>query len=287
MKKVVFWFIFGAFTFWGCKGKPDDRQVMIVFSTQSLSSSVLKSSVNPDEDLISKVILFGVDAQGKVVDRFPVETSPPTTGITLSISDQVKSFYAVANLSNTSETANLSSATDLMNLTGDFANAPRTPLLMGGNANVNGSNIEIVMIRAVAKIEITGKNGFVIESVTVTNTPNRGYVFKQASRLVPPSAAMISYPKINGKDPSFYVAENAKSSSTQFVVTGTFEGKQASYTFPLSQNKVIIDIERNKFYQVEVSPESPTECNISITIPGWDEVNADEVIIPDEYFDEP
>ena len=289
MKKKVLLYALCACIFTGCKDsketlEPDDRQVDILFSAKATTSSFLKSTVTPAENLISKVILFGVDVQNNVIENYAVINNPPLTGIQLTISKDVKSLYAIANPSTDMEATKPSSVSDLMNLVGDFTNAPQSPFLMGGNGNVIGDKVNIELIRAVAKIEIIGKNGFQIATVTVKNTTGKGYVFRKETFSVPASASMVNYPAINTTNPILYVAENSRQNPTQFVVTGQLQGKQASYTIVLTNEGQNVDIVRNTHYQVDITPITESECIVTITIPAWSDATTDDHVIPDENF---
>ena len=289
MKKSVLLCVLCVYIFTGCKDskepiEPDDRQVVIYFSAKPTTSSLLKSTATAAESLISKVVLFGLDAQNNVIENYAVINNPSLAGIPLTISIDVKSLYAIANPSTAMETAKPSSVSDLMNLVGDFTNAPQSPFLMAGIGNVNGDKVNMELIRAVAKIEIIGKNSFQIATVTVKNTPDKGYVFRKETLSVPAAAGMVNYPAINSTTPILYVAENSRLTPTQFVVTGTLQGKQASYTIALTNEAQNIDIIRNTHYQVGITPITESECTIAITIPAWSDAATDDHVIPDENF---
>jgi len=292
MNKIVVLFTFSVILCSGCGGdrpvEPPETvsQVVIYFSTKSLSDSQLKSTASPDENLISKIILFGVDDQNKVVETFPSITNPSLNGITLTITNkEVKSFYAIANPSTSLEGAKPSTVSDLMNLTGDFATPPVSPFLMSGKGNIVEEKVNIELIRVVAKIEIKGIDGFQIETVTVTNTPDKGYVFMQATLSVPSSAGRTNYPAITSTAPILYVAESAAQNPVSFVVTGQLNGLQAIYTIkPLSEGKAI-DIVRNSHYLMNIKPITEDICDVTINIPEWNGVIVvDDVEIPDEAF---
>lgn len=279
-------FAFASVTLAGCEPEslsPENRLVVINFTTGSLSDSMLKSATEAEKE-ITKIKLFGVAADNSIFETYPDIVGLPSSGVPITISRKVKTLYAIANPSVAME-AELSTISDLSNLVGVF-DEPQSPYLMGGQISINGSeseygnNISIELIRAVAKVKITGKNGFQIETVTVTNTPDGGYVFKKAEPSVPATANMISYPVITSGAPIVYVAENTTQSSTKFVVTGTFNSKQASYTIVLKQEGQAIDIARNHYYQVAITPITKDECTTTISIPEWSEEDTDDYVIP-------
>ena len=273
----------------GCEHDPIDNPdpdclVVVNFSTESLSGSLLKSTANSAEDLIEKIILFGVNEQNEVVQNFPALENPPMSGKTLTVLRKVKSLYAIANPSAAMVTANPLSVSDIMGMVGDFTNAPQSPFLMSGKGDVNGKNINIELVRTVAKIDIIGKNGFQITTVTVTNTPDKEYAFKRETLSVPASAGRVSYSAVSSTAPTVYVAENSRLNPAQFVVTGTFQGKQASYTIVLKSGGQNIDIARNTHYQVGITPITESNYSLNITIPEWNDVITDERVIPSNPY---
>ena len=182
MKKVFLSFAFIALIFTGCKKEPNEisgyDQVVIFFVPQA---SLLKSEATGSEKSIQKITLFGVDGQN-IIEKYPVINTPSLDGEPLTISRRVTSIYAIANIDV--NVATLSTVSDLTNLTNNFTSAPVTPFLMSGIAtNLNRSTkiVSIDLVRAVAKVEIIG-NEFVIETVTVKNTPSQGYVFGRRQR---------------------------------------------------------------------------------------------------------
>ena len=252
---IVLLFAFSHFIMTGCKHDPNDDPepdclVEVSFTAKPLSGSLLKSAANPSEDLIGKIILFGVNEQNEVVQTFPVLLNPPLFGKTLVISRKVKSLYAIANPTPAMEAATLSSVSDLISMIGNFTNAPQSPFLMSGKSNVSGNSVNIELIRTVAKIDIIGKNGFLITTVTVMNTAAKGYVFNRETLSIPTSG--ITTYSYSGNSPSIYIAENSKLNPVQFVVTGQFQGKQESHTFTLTSGGQNIDIVRNTSYLVSI-----------------------------------
>ena len=286
---IVWFFAFSLCIMAGCEHDPKDNPepdhlVVLNFSTESLSGSLLKSAANTAEDLIEKIILFGVNDQNQVVQTFPALVNPPMSGKTLTVPRMVKSLYAIANPSAAMEAVIPSSVSDIMEMVGDFTNAPRSPFLMSGKSDVNGKNVNIQLVRTVAKIDITGKNGFQITAVTVANTPDKEYAFKRETLSVPTTAGRVSYSAINSTSPTVYVAENSRQNPTQLVVTGQFQGKQASYTIVLKTGGQNIDIVRNTCYQVGITPITESECTFNITIPEWMDVITDDRVIPSNPY---
>ena len=270
----------------GCEHDPKDspepeRFVTINFSTETQSISMLKSAASSEENAITKIILFGVDDQDNIIERYATRVNPSLTG-QLTISMKVKTLYAIANPSPDMEAASPSFVSDLMNMVVDFTNLPSSPFLMSGSGTVDNGSVNIQLIRAVAKIEFTSKNGFTIDAVTVMNTPNKGYVFEPAIFSVPYSATLVNHSNIevSGSYTVLYIAESASENPPQFVVTGQFEGKTANYTFALKSGKQNIDIERNSHYQVGIIPITESECEITISnLPEWSDVTTDTLVV--------
>jgi len=286
MKRVVFLSVILGLVLGGCnKPDPNDdiQQVVIFINAKSLSNSVLKSTASEAEKAIPKLIIYSIDVQNNV-EKLQVFQNPSLDdGIALVVSREIKAFYAIANPSAEIEAANPTTVTALKDLIVSFSSAPQSPFIMSGEANIGSSKyVNIELVRAVAKIEITGLNDFVIQSVTVRNTPDRGFVFE---RELPPSAVRVNYPAINVATPALYVAENSSIyNPTVFRVTGTFDGKQASYDVVLKIGNNNIAIVRNTHYQVSISPITEDDYEITITIPDWNFVKTDDHIIPDENF---
>ena len=287
MKRIVLLLILSMFVLAGCeKNLPaDENQVLIYLSTGSLANQETKSTTADAEKLISKIVLYGVDDKNAVVKTFTVP-NPTLTGFKLTIPVQVKTLYAIANptadIENAATPLNVAA---ILNLTADFTEAPQSPYIMSGIGAVSGSNANIELIRAIAKVEISPQNEFLIESVTVKNTPDKGFVFKKESTAAPTTSSRVSYPA-NTSNSTVYVAENSKDNPTEFEITGTYLGKQAIYTIVLSKDNTPIDIVRNTYYKVSVSALTDKECTITITIPAWEGViTTDEHIIPDTNFE--
>ena len=248
----VLLFAFCHFVMIGCEHDPKDNpeldhMIEVSFTTRPLSGSSLKSAANPAEDLIEKIILFGVDEQNVVVQTFLI--NPPLSGKQLVIPRKIKSLYAIANPSPAMEAA--SSVSDLTNMVGDFTNAPQSPFLMSGKSSVSGNSVNIELIRVVAKINIIGENGFQITSVTVMNTAAKGYIFSRETLPAPSSANMVDY-TVNNNPSTIYIAENSRSNPIQFIVSGQLQGKPKSHFFTLERGGQNIDILRNTSYQVSI-----------------------------------
>jgi len=276
MNKLVVFSIFIIFVFFGCGSKPDnsenDRQVIVSFSVRSLSD--VRSNSTPDENAISKVILFGVDNKGSVVEKYPLTVNSSLSGMQLTISEQVKSLYAIANSSVSYEAANLSS---LLALTEDFSNASVSPFLMSGKADVTVNNqVSIELIRSIAKVVISCGEGFLFQSVEVKNTPAKGYVFGQTTLSVPPSSIRINYSA--NSETTVYVAENSKQNPTTLIVKGTVDGKATEVSINFLSDGGLVDIVRNTCYWVNVALNGH-DADISIDIREWDNVVIDPINI--------
>ena len=280
----------------GCKKEPatgtdEDCQVIVFFSTQSVSASLLKATpptpATGAETLIEEIILFGVDASDNVIQSFVLD-DPEFTGQEIDAFRNTVMFYAIANPSDDMKNPSLfnpETIADFEDLLADFSDAPESPFLMSGTGEVETSSegdryALIVLVRAIAKVEIEGIDDFNLESVTVINTPDLGYVFAGES-LVPLEAETTEYPTVNsvvnGKI-TVYVAENSMDSPTQFVVNGTYEGQQISYNLVLKKmNGDVLDIERNTYYKVVITGDPTKFGSISINIPEWeDEITDDQ-----------
>ena len=289
MKKVVFLFVISLCVFAGCQQEvffEGSREVLISFSAPSLSSSLLKSTVSTEEESIENILLYGVDDQGNVIQDFLVENLL-SNDFKLTISKKVKSIYAIANPSSDLITSSPPNLSDLTDLTDNFANLPQPPFLMGGKGDVNGYNVQIKLFRSVAKIEIISQNEFQITSVTVKNSPDEVYVFRKETPSTPVSASMIDHETVTSAEPVLYVSENSALNPTQFLVTGTYLGKQSNYTIVLKAENVPIDIARNTHYQVNISAITDMNCSATVTIPQWNDGIADNQIItlPNPYKD--
>ena len=290
MKKIVFLFVLSAFITAGCNEKPEvpkpepKRQVVIFFTPKLLTSSLFKSSSSDGEDEIQKILLFGVDYLNRL-EKFPVINNPSSSGVTLTISNNIKSFYAIANPSPELESVNPSNLSALNDIMSDFSNVPDAPFLMSGTANIINETVHIELVRAVAKVRIIGENDFQISSVTVMNTSSKGYVFPRTPFSVP--TEKIDYDPIISSEPTIYVAENNTVSPTHFVISGQLYGKQARYTIEqlTTNGGTPVDIVRNNYYEVTITPITNDDCSITITILDWIDVPVDGHTIPDEDFE--
>ena len=296
MKKLVFCLSLCGIILAGCKNDPsivpdnDDHQIAVIFSAPSVSSSLLKATT--EEKTISEVILFGVDAQDNIV---PIEHSvlvgqdlddALVSGTTIRLLKTITTLYAIANPSSTFDAGDPSTLTELLALTDDFTDEPNSSsLLMSGKGQIDAGtkSAQIQLIRAVAKVEIIGLNDFEITSVQVMKTPDTGWVFEQASFSIPTNTP-VNYSEVLFTDPDddkiFYVAEN-ELPGTEIVITGNFNSKVLNYTLnSLSLEGVAIDqIVRNTHYKVGIFPLPDGDFAVTITIPDWDEVDADDVNI--------
>ena len=282
MKRIVYLLALCGFVLAGCDNDTpaSETQVTINLSISQMANADTKSAT---EDMISKFVLYGVDDKNAVVKIFPV-SNQSLTGIIQSIPIEVKTIYAIANPTSEIENATLSDVSDLQDLTANFTSAPQSPFFMGGMGAVSGSNANIELIRAVAKVEFIEENGFEIVSVAVSNTPNRGYIFKKATIAPPSSSTMVNYTAKTTK--TVYVAENSKNNPTEFLITGKYLDKEINnYPIFIKKDGALLDIARNACYKVFISATPDLECTVTISITEWDEVDADEQTIPDEVFE--
>ena len=247
-------FLFGFFVSAGCERNPiddlevDERHVvMIRFAAKPLSGSLSKSAATPEEDLIKKIIMFGVNNQGNIIETF--ELSSDTS---LTIARKITWLYAIANPTDSIEAATPSNISDLMDMTCDYSDAPQSPFLMSGKSEVIGASVNIELVRAVAKIEIVGNN-FQADSVFVIDAPAKGYVFSRDPFSAPVSDR-VTY-SYSGSS-SIYVAENSKQNPLNLFVTGLYEGEFFAYTITPSINGEGIDIVRNTYYKIDIIPNT-------------------------------
>lgn len=307
MKKLVFSLFVCGFILAGCKNEPvvapdGDRQIVVFFSAPSVSASLLKATGDVDET-ISKVILFGVDGTDTDVVAIDDPILEDTdledaldAGTVITLSKRIKTLYAIANpsddLETYLETASILTLTDLLALTDDFSDEPDpSNLLMSGKGTVTDKSAKIDLLRAVAKVVIVGLNEFDITSVQVMNTPDNGYVFEQETFSIPDPLSTTDYDEVEFTDPDdekiFYVAES-ELPGTEFVVTGSFNGKEATYTIKtLNKGATFYNLVRNRCYTVGLSPLTEDEVLVTIEITDWIPVEVDEQYIPDDNFVEP
>ena len=281
MKNLVIVFVLLGFIFSGCRRKPDvgdERQAVIFFLTRSLAASSSKSSATEEEKLIKKIKMFGVDENNNVIRSFDVIENPSlTNGIRYVFSSSVKSLYAIANPSDALVAANPSNVSDLLALTDDFTNAPESPFLMSGRAAVTSYTVNIEMVRSIAKVVVTGEDGFKVQSVTVKNTPTRGFVFAQPSLTIP-SSGRVNYPE--NVNTTLYVAENSRQNQTTLTVKGTVNDKPLEVDVLFTVNQTLVDIVRNTVYSIFISSRNQF-LDVNITIRDWDDVEIDRI-----YFDD-
>ena len=264
----------------------DARSVVVFFPTQT--HSLLKSTANDDEELIEEVLLFGVDADNNVIQDFIINT-PSSGGEPVgSVLRKVKSFYAIANPSDELKEEKPKTLSDLEKITGSFAKAPKKPFLMSGKGAVNSFSASIELVRTMAKVNIFSKDAeFKIQSVTVSNTPDEGYVFKKESFAVPESAERISYSTVVSSNPTLYIAENNKLDPTVFIVSGTVDGVTRNYSVELKKDAKYIDIVRNTHYQIGIAPINESEADITISLPEWNDVKTDNHSVPRPVIENP
>ena len=248
MKRDIIFLLFvcSVFSLIGCNRELDDdpeHEVSINFTVGSL----LKATATPAEDLVNKIVLYGVDGQ-TMIEKYTITQ----LNTTQKISKKVKSFYAIANPTSTME--NLTTVAELTNLTFDFtaATPPASPFLMSGTGTISGTSVSINLVRMVARIEITCTDSkFTNASITVSNTPRYGYVFPRTPLAVPNSCTRATNSYTNVVFPvSIYVAENTGATLTSIKVDGQYNGAaiSPSYTFNFSNNIV-----RNTNYPAAIS----------------------------------
>ena len=270
----------------GCGKEPkeiidEEHQVVLTFSAQDNEDASLKSVGSAAERSITKLLLFGVNEANNVV-KYPVINNPVSGTTSVTISKTIKTIYAIANPTTALEGASPATLTALNDLVGSYTAQPTSSFLMSGSASVTGSSVNFTLVRAIAKIKINAKNDFVITSVTVQNTPRDVYVFPRSPFAVPTNR--INYGIVNSATPELYVTENTAANSTKFLVVGTYLDKTANYTFELKVGGNPIDILRNRFYTVDITPLTETECFVSFSVVDWVDVTTDEQVIPDSAF---
>ncbi len=261
------------------------QTVAVQISAKSLSDASTRSEASAEEMKISSVNLFAVDANGYVVKAYPTIENPAST-VTLVVDNAASQIVAIANSSEgfCPDIANVATLAEIKALTFDASSEVVAPYGMFGNGSISGSAVEVELIRSVAKIEVVGDNGFEVNTVTVKNTPSMGYVAAQSLVEVPSEAEYVSYEK--GDDAIAYVAESTSENPVEILVEGTINGTDAYYTVNVENNGEALDIERNTCYQLTIAPITSTECSVSVVIPEWDDVEADNVNIPtfDTYY---
>lgn len=266
MKKNILMFVFCGLLLAGCREKvppPEmDRLVEINFSTKLLLSSLSTQ----DENKITKIILYGFDKDEKFVDTVLIIPNSSSTDIsrTILIPKEITSFHAIANPSAGIGEWVLSSLTvsEIERQICDFSTTPVSPFLMSGKGKITGNKVDIVLIRVVARIDFIGVEGYQIESVKVTKTRDKGFVFRHEPVTIPSSAQWIGY-TIDFPEPVVYIAESKSDpSSAEFIINGKYEGETESRAIHLDT-----DIVRNTYYRVEISPKT----SITITIPDWED----------------
>jgi len=251
-------YAFSLFYLAGCKKpKDEDQHVVVSFSTKPFLSAGLD---NTEETLIELVLLYGVDEDDQIIQTFKVQ-NPSSIGVVLEqVSNKIKTFYAIANPDNGLKIAldakEPAKVDDLMGLTYNFTQAPKSPFPMSGTGEVKDFSVKIELYRAVAKVELSSNNGFKIESVLVKNIPDQTFVFKQASLKVPTTANMINYQPFNAgmaEIVTLYVAESLTESPVQFTMSGQSGGNPKNYIISLKNKEDDNDILRNNFYQAKVN----------------------------------
>ena len=253
------------------------RQVILNFTAKALSDITARSAASEAENAIVKLALFGIDANGEVVQTFPVIENPRPTGNVLLLFNEVKSIVVIANPPEYMP-LDYRSLSSVKNASFDLCSAPSPPFVMSGEVEVNSNSINVELIRTVAKIEVKGMNGFNVSSVAVINTPSYGHLFTK--KPIPPFALSecVSYPEQLGA--ALYVGENSKNHPTRLLVKGDYNGAVTAYDIALTQNTQAIDILRNTAYEVSIIPITAEECIVNVTVPDWNDLVADDNFIP-------
>lgn len=263
MKKIVLSLVIIGFVLAGCNHTKKDeleRQITVKFTVNHEFSSFLKST-QEDEEALDAVVLFGVDDSGNVIESFSEITGTELgTGKTLTLSPDITSLYAVANYPTQINAATVS---ELNLLTCDYSVMPTTFFVMTGVESLTFSDEVIIDLeRAVAKIEVAGKNGFEVKEVKVNDTPDEGYAFPQKPLNVS-SFGTTDYTIIpNGP---IYVAENNSENPTTLTVKGTYDGKEYILDVEFIVKNQRVPVERNKLYVISIVPQPAEDYDVNIT----------------------
>lgn len=254
------------------------KQVRIDFQVSQMSDPQTRSQASVAENALSSVALFGVSSNGDIVENYPVIQNPQAGGTTIEVSNTVASIYAVANPVE-GLTNGVDNIEELQAVVADFSQAPVSPFVMGGSGVISDNVLNLSLVRAVAKVDVKGTNGFTVSSVVVANTPDKGYVFGKENITLPSSTKYVEYAEVSGSN--VYVSENTIVNPTKLLVKGTYKGKETAYGITLTDNGNPLAVKRNTCYVLTVTPVTSTECSFSISIPEWNDVTADDAFIPD------
>ena len=293
MKKLVISVLCITFIFSGCRKDPNvelegDRDILIYFTPQE---SLLKSVGTTQENQVNTINVYGVEDGGSADWLFNLTALPTGSGYSYLLSRKYTSLYAIANHGSLTIPTGSTTKAALENLTGSFASEPASPFLMSGiatNLNKTTKTVTIELVRVVAKVDInaSGFDSGTAISVTVKSTPNLGYVFGRSPFAIPSGGAFakIDYLAVSNTSASktLYVAENVGATTpTQFLISGTVQGKSASHTFSLTRSNTAINIVRNTYCVVTVTATTHDNFTVNITVKAWDDVtNLDTVIVP-------
>ena len=282
MKKIMLFLLTAGLLFSSC-AKEDEtsspaQPVTVRFSVDPLSDPQVRSVASTAENALRRIAVIGVNADNEVEQVYPIIENPGESDVALTVSNRVTALYAIANPSE-EMIGGLEEVVNPLDLVSDFGEMPQSPFLMGGNSPVTGQAVAIELFRAIAKIKVSGVNGFTVNSLTVLNTPDKGYVFGRQATTVPEGAAYVGYEELSGR--TVYVAENTTVQPTRLLVKGTYKNEETAYTISLTDNGVPLGIKRNTCYEVTVNPVTESECEISVSIPEWEDVQADDNYIPD------
>lgn len=255
----------------------EQQQVTVHFSVNALSDPVVKSAASAAENSLSRILLFGVNADGDIEQVFPAIENPQGQGTMITVPNTVKSIFAVANPTD-GMISGIATLSDLTGIIADFRQAPAAPFVMSGSGAINGNTVDLNLTRAVAKINVTGTGDFTVTSVTVGNTPDKGFVFGKDPVAIPASATYVEYDEAAGS--VVYVAENTSRNPAKLLVKGIYQGSETAYSITLTENGSPIEVKRNTSYVATINPISETECSVSVDIPEWNDWTTDDTYIP-------
>ena len=236
----------------GCNRESYDEPEHTV-SISFTVGSMLKLAATPAEEVVNEILLFAVSEQDAVVEKHTITSI--TTPTTLRISKKVKWFYAIANPTSAIKSATTTTVTQLMALTFDCNTKPQSPFLMSGKKEISGSGVNIELVRLVARIDVVCSDPkFSLTTLTV-DTPRYGYVFARTPFAVPTPTTRVTYSYTNFNSPVYVAESSGTSNRTVFTVAGQYDGTaiNPAHTFSLMNGASGINIERNTYYEVDIS----------------------------------
>lgn len=254
------------------EGAGGSNRVTLRFSTRAMSDVATRSAASEAENAVERLVVFGLDAEGGVVGAFPVIENPSMTGVELTVPDNVVSLRVIANPQG-HHSLNYASDEEILAETVDFSVAPASPFVMSGSSSVSGAQVDVDLVRSVAKISVQGNGDFAVNSVTVLRTPSKAPLFAGRTNV----GEFVSHDEKAGSE--VYVGESSASAPAQLLVKGVYKGQPTAYTVTLTQQGAPIDIVRNTSYVVGITPLTKTECLVEVTIPEWGDVSGDENLV--------